>query len=166
MPRATKPLPEPETVQVKPWPENGAEPFAIRFPKVLTTSFRTPHQMYVACDKVQLFAHLSGFSESRSIDIAIATSEALENARRAMQNYGKRGRVNITAIANPGKAILIFVEDTAGMMGAARMKFSTLHEPMAEHGRGSFIMATLSNFLAIIGAPGGKRKDIALGFYA
>lgn len=83
-----------------------------------------------------------------------------------MQNYGKRGRVNITAIANPGKAILIFVEDTAGMMGAARMKFSTLHEPMAEHGRGSFIMATLSNFLAIIGAPGGKRKDIALGFYA
>mgnify|MGYP001582835327 CR=1 FL=1 len=166
MPRATKPLPEPEIVQVKPWPENGAEPFAIRFPKVLTTSFRTPQQMYAACDKIQVFAHLSGFSESRSVDIAMATSEALENARKAMQNYGKRGRIHVTAIANPGKAILIFVEDTAGMMGAARMKFSTLHEPMAEHGRGSFIMATLSNFLAIIGAPGGKRKDIALGFYA
>lgn len=166
MPRPKNPDPQPEILTVKPWPENGAEPFAIGIPKVMSTSYRTPQQMYIACDKVQVFAHLSGFSQSRSVDIAMATSEALENARRAMQNYGKRGRIHITAVANPGKAILIFVEDAAGMMGVTRMQFSPLHEPLAEHGRGSFIMATLSDFLVIIASPGRRKKDVILGFYA
>lgn len=169
MPSTKKRAHDPEIILVKPWKSKSKkkrEPFRVRLAKVLQASFRTPQAMGKVCDQLQHFAVSCGFSESRATDICIVTSEAFDNARKAMLSCGKRGSVNITAICNPGTAIIIFIEDHAGMMGAARLKFARPHKKLAEHGRGGFIMKHMSDFMLIDASPNGRDKDIVLGFYA
>lgn len=158
----------PEIIVIKPWQEpkgKKSEPFTHSV-RVFQIAFKASKDMEGVCDELKKFAVNCGFGESRATDICIATSEAMDNARKATLISGSRGKIHITAICTPGAAMIIFVEDHAGMMGAARMKFNPPHKKLAEHGRGSYIMKQMSNFMIITSYRNRKEKDIVLGFYA
>jgi len=157
---------EPEIITIKPWPENDGRDFNIRIPLILQAKYTTPRGMYRVCEQIQSFAVSCGFSEDRSAEICITISEALDNARKAILNGGVRQPITVTAICNPGVAIIIFIQDSAGMMGVSRMKDSKPHDVLSEHGRGTFLMKAMSNFMAILGSPRGRKKSVVLGFYA
>lgn len=150
-------------ILVKPWPDNITPFVAHRFP-VFTTSYTTPQEMLQANDAFEAFLQRNGFTESQATDASIVISEAMDNARKANLNAGVSTVISMTVVANPGYSFIVFIEDQAGMMGAARMKFDPPHETLAEHGRGGFIMRTLSTFMAIIPSPYETRKDVILGF--
>ena len=161
-----------DPILIKDWPKRvHGSLFDGQTARVFQRQFITFDEMKAISDEFEEFLAETGFSPSKVADIAIAASEALENARKSlnepMEDTDAEHEpipVAVTAITSKFGALIIFVRDHVGMKGVEKMKFAAPPEELDEHGRGSFIMRTLSSFMAIIPEPNGSDKEVILGF--